>query len=413
MYLRSLQLINYRNFRRLAFSLDEGPIIIVGENAQGKSNLLEAIELLATTKSVRAGSDRELVNWSVSQPSVDGPPIAEPFARITAVVARERAEIHADVLLRLFEAQDDGGNPTVSKTFRINGLPRRALEFVGEINVVSFSPEDVTLVAGSPSGRRRYLDITNTQMSSRYVRTLQRYTKVVEQRNSLLRHLRETGRTDPSLAVWNQELATNAAFLVQERARSVHELGERADRWFRDLGGWGQRLEIRYRPSLAGMEAELEIPPAEHDGSLGRIHSLLLRALGKVETRERQAGVSLIGPHRDDLSFVVDGVDLNVYGSRGQQRLAALALKLGEVDLLAERVGSRPVLLLDDVLSELDERKQQAVVRVAGSGGQTILTATSLDLLQRNALPAASVFHLEAGVLTRDEPPALSLIRGE
>jgi DNA replication and repair protein RecF len=412
-HLRSLQLINYRNFRRLSLTLGDGPTVIVGENAQGKSNLVEAIELLATTKSVRAGTDRELVNWAVAQPSPDGLPIAEPFARISAVVARERAELHADVLLRLSEATDEGGNPTVSKVFRLNGLPRRALEFVGEINVVSFSPEDVTLVAGPPSGRRRYLDITNTQMSARYVRTLQRYGKVVEQRNSLLRTLRESGQTGPSLVVWNQELATNAAFLVQERARSVHELGERADRWFKELGGWGQRLEIRYRPALGGLEGQLEIPPAEFDGSLGRIHSLLLEALARVEPRERAAGVSLVGPHRDDLSFVVEGVDLNVYGSRGQQRLAALALKLGEVDVLQQRVGSRPILLLDDVLSELDERKQRAVVRVASAAGQTILTMTSPELLERNPLPDANVFQLEAGVISPVERPLASVARGE
>src|SRR5207244_789347 len=157
--------------------------------------LLEAIELLATTKSARAGSDRELIHWAVASPT-DELSAAEAFGRINAVVAHPRGETKADVVLRLSEGTDDGASPSVSKSFRINGLPRRALEFVGEINVVSFSPEDVDLVAGPPAGRRRYLDVTNGQMSGRYLRSLQRYNKVLVQRNQLLRQIREHGGQD-------------------------------------------------------------------------------------------------------------------------------------------------------------------------------------------------------------------------
>jgi len=404
-YLRSLQLTNYRNFRRLALTLEDGPTIIQGENAQGKSNLLEAIELLATTKSVRAGTDRELIHWAVLDgESGNGLGRAEPFARVSAVVTHERGELHADIFLRVIDSADDASGPSVSKTFRLNGLPRRALEFIGEVNVVSFSPEDVPLVAGPPVGRRRYLDITNAQMSARYLRALQRYSKVLVQRNHLLRQLRELGRADPSLGVWDQELATNGAFLLQERARSVEALSQFADRWFRELSGWGQRLEIRYRPGLTddGADVLRDIPP-ETDAALGRIHSAFLAALGRAGARERSAGMSLVGPHRDDLGFIVDGIDLNMFGSRGQQRLAALALKLAEVELLHTRVGSRPILLLDDVLSELDARKQEAVLRVAAGVGQTILTVASLDLIDRNRLPGAAVFRLAAGALAREE----------
>jgi DNA replication and repair protein RecF len=398
-HLSSLQLTNYRNFRRLALTLGDEPTIIQADNAQGKTNLLEAVELLATTKSSRAGSDRELVHWAVTAGG-DALSAAEAFGRISAVVAQPRGETKADVVLRVLEAGEDGVTPSVSKGFRINGLPRRALEFVGEINVVSFSPEDVELVAGAPAGRRRYLDVTNGQMSRRYLRALQRYNKVLVQRNQLLRQIREHGGQDYTLPVWDQELATNGAFILQERARSVAGLAAFADRWFRELGGWGQRLEIEYRPALPEAQGVVlgNVPP-ETDAALGGIHSAFTQALDRGRQRDIAAGMSLIGPHRDDLCFAVDGVDMNVYGSRGQQRLAALSLKLAELDLLAARVGSRPILLLDDVLSELDEAKQTAVLRVAAGGGQTLLTVTHMDAIDRNVLPNAPVLHIEAGAL--------------
>jgi DNA replication and repair protein RecF len=399
MYLRSLHLTNYRNFRRLALNLGDEPTIIQADNAQGKTNLLEAIELLATTKSSRAGSDRELIHWAVTS-QTEEVSAAEAFGRISAVVANLRGETKADVVLRLLDGGDDGLGPGVSKSFRVNGLPRRALEFVGEINVVSFSPEDVDLVAGPPAGRRRYLDVTNGQMSSRYLRALQRFNKVLTQRNQLLRQVREQGQHGQTLPVWDQELATNGAYIFQERARSIAGLNAFADRWFRDLGGWGQRLEIGYKPALAEPEGVvLRSVPAESDAALGAIHSAFMQALERGRQRDVAAGVSLIGPHRDDLCFVVDGVDMNTYGSRGQQRLAALSLKLAELDLLAARVGSRPILLLDDVLSELDAGKQMAVLRAAAGEGQTLLTVTHTDAVDRTILPNAPLLHLEAGAL--------------
>jgi DNA replication and repair protein RecF len=396
-YLRSLQLTNYRSFRRLSLNLADGPTIIQGENAQGKTNLLEAVELLATGKSARAGSDRELIHWAVAANAADSGPA---FARINAVVAHPRGETHADVLLRLSDPADDGTQPIASKTFRVNGIPRRALEFVGEINVVAFSPEDVDLVAGSPSGRRRYLDITNGQMSGRYLRSLQRFNKVLVQRNQLLRQSRELGRTDPSLQAWDEELTTHGGFILQERARSVRALAGHAERWFLELGGSG-KLEIRYQPGVAEPEASvLRGIPEQGDAALDAIQTAFRQAFGRVRERERAAATTLVGPHRDDLTFLVDGIDMNVYGSRGQQRLAALSLKLAEMDLLAAHAGSRPILLLDDVLSELDRPKQSAVLQAVVTGGQTLLTVTSLDAIGRTVIAEAPVFRLMSGGLT-------------
>lgn len=402
MHLRSLDLTNYRNFRRIAVTLEEGPTIIQADNAQGKSNLLEAVELLATTKSSRAGSDRELVHWDALKGRDGSPASLEGFARIRAVVARERGDFGAEVVIRAAAEPSEDGNgpagPGAAKLLRLNGVARRAVDFIGQVNVVSFAPADVLLVAGPPHGRRRYLDVTNSQMSSRYLRALQRYTKVLAQRNHLLRHLREERRIDPSLAVWDEELAESGAVLVEERARSVVALSELADRWFDELGGYGQRLQVRYRPAMGGLEAEA-LEGISASQSQEHVKHVFVTALSRWRPRELAAGMSLIGPHRDDLIFVLDGTDLNIYGSRGQQRLAALSLKLAELDLLTERTGSRPILLLDDALSELDQRKQAGVLHAAAGRGQTLLTVTNLDVVDRGALPHAAILHLQAGAL--------------
>jgi DNA replication and repair protein RecF len=400
-HLRTLRLTNYRGFRRLALELTDGPTVIQGANAQGKTNLLEAIELLATGKSSRASSERELIHWDALRNPAGA---HESFARISAAVAHERGEVHADILLRAVEPATADAAPTVAKSFRLNGLPRRALDFIGEINVVAFAPADVDLVAGPPAGRRRYLDVMNAQMSRRYLRSLQRFNKLLIQRNYLLRQIRERNRPDPSLSVWDEELAGSAAFLFQERARSVQALNRFGERWFQELGGWGQHLEVRYQPAIGQEERDVLAEPIDAvDGALGRIHSAVKRSLERASTREQAAGMSLVGPHRDDLSFLVDGVDLNTFGSRGQQRLAALSLKLAELDVLTAELGTRPILLLDDVLSELDPQKQQAVLQVAQGAGQMILTVTDLDSIGGRLASAAGIFRLKAGAVVPDE----------
>lgn len=398
MYVRSLELANFRNFRRLALELADGPTIIRGDNGQGKTNLLEAVELLATAKSARAGAERELIHWAMAEP---GAP--EPFARIRAAVVRQERELRAEVLVRLEGSAQEGGPITAAKTFRLNGLSRRALEFVGAVNAVSFSPLDVGLVSGPPGGRRRYLDVMISQANARYLYALQRYTKVLLQRNHLLRQLRNRGRDpDATLGVWTDQLASDGALLMLERARTVRDLAGLADQWFQQLAGSSQHLGVSYQPSFeAAAAADMAaIPEASSPEGLRWFQVQYVEALRRAEARELAAGVSLIGPHRDDLRLSLDGADLHVYGSRGQQRLAALSLKLAEADLLEARAGSRPILLLDDVLSELDKPRQAAVLELVKARGQSLLTVTSLELVDPRVLPSAPVFHVEDGAVT-------------
>lgn len=401
MYVRSLELTNFRNFRRASIELADAPLLIVGENGQGKSNLLEAIELLATAKSARAGLDRELVNWGALSGG-DGP-LVEAFARIRAAVVSERREQRAEIVIRQLERPATGPatgdtNPAVAKTFRLNGVPKRALEFVGTVKIVAFSPLDVAMVDGPPSGRRRYLDVMNAQINPSYLRALQRYLKVLAQRNHLLRDMRSRGdRNDASLEVWSEQLISQGSFLIAERAHAVDLLTRRADDWFHELAGSGGTLEIGYRPALGA--PSLSVPTEGGDAAAAQVRELFTAELARLRPRELAAGMSLAGPHRDDLRFLLGGVDLQVYGSRGQQRLAALALKLAEADHVGERAGTRPVILMDDVLSELDRKRQDAVLRYVERGGQTLLTLTSRGAIPPGLLSNAAVVQVSDGSL--------------
>ncbi len=397
MYLRSLELTNFRNFRHAELELQDGLTVLVGDNGQGKTNLLEAVELLATARSTRSTSDRELINWDALSPQSGDPP--EAFARIRAAVVREPRELRADVLVRAETSDRSDASRAVSKTFRVNGVPRRAMEFVGTINVVAFSPLDVALVDGSPSGRRHYLDVMNCQASRRYLYSLQRYQKLLLQRNHLLRQSRGRGPDEASLAVWTRELISEGAFLVLERARAVGELTSLADRWFRELRGASDQLEIQYSPGM-GAAASVMLGLSDFgEGQVELVKAALTEEFERVRLREAGAGMTLVGPHRDDLRFRLAGIDLNVYGSRGQQRLAALALKLGEADLLENRSKSRPVLLMDDVLSELDGPRQRAVLQFASRNGQTLLSVTSTDTLERSGVGPMRLVEVAAGSL--------------
>src|SRR5215212_8739448 len=398
MWLKRLALTHFRSYSRLGLELPPGVVVLHGANGQGKTNLLEAVYVLATTKSPRAGGDRELVNWLAR---------AEPqaFARIAASVGRADNEIHVDLLLRA-ESDGDGGNgtgPTVSKQIRVGGLPRRAVEYVGTVNAVLFSPEDVALVGGPPAGRRRYLDITVSQVNPRYLRALQRYNKVLMQRNHLLRQVRDRRQPVALLEPWDAELATSGAYLVAERERLLAALNARLPDLYRSLSGGRGRLEVAYRSTLAtvrpapvalGRVAEAA-PPLPSPALQERFQACL------VAGREREVaqGVSLVGPHRDDIDFLVDGVPQGIYGSRGQQRLGVLALKLAEVEFMRTEIGEPPLLLLDDVLSELDPARQRFVLQTIGDEGQTLLTTTDLGGFEPAFLARAHVYRVEDGAV--------------
>jgi DNA replication and repair protein RecF len=382
-----LSLVNFRNYVRLELDLDPAANVVVGANAQGKSNLLEAIYCLATTKSFRAGSDRELISWQATESELS-------YARLGARVARRAGPLRLDVIVGESLRRGPGAaTATVTKRFKVNGVPKRAFDVIGLVNVVHFAPQDVDLVAGPPAGRRRYLDITIAQIDSRYVRALARYGKVLLQRNHLLRRIRDRQARADQLGFWDEELVGAGAYVVMRRHETVGRLAALGHDLHRQLAGGRELLQIGYRSAL-------EAPPTDGvDARLSQIGASFRRAIEEQREREVLLGASLVGPHRDDLTFEIDRRDVGTYGSRGQQRTVALALKMAEGAFIRESSGEWPIMLLDDVMSELDEVRRGQVLSAVAPDQQVLMTATELDSVDPQFLRRAKLFEVEGGAI--------------
>lgn len=387
MHVTNLSLRDYRNYQRLDLQLDPGITLFYGPNASGKTSVLESLFYLATTRSPRVSADRELVRWeAVGEAGVT------PFARVAAEIHRLAGKVRLEVIVQ--RRADDEGQLTnlATKLVRIDKRPARALDLVGQLRVVLFTPADLTLVDGPPSERRRYIDITLSQLDPHYVRTLAQYQKLVQQRNSLLRAWRERRRpprsVDDELGYWDQELAASGGYLLAERLRAVRELNAIVGPLFCEISAGPTPLEIAY-------QASFELGGALDAGGLSQ---RLGQALRELRRDELARGQTLIGPHRDDLAFTVGEINLGRFGSRGQQRSVTLALKLGEAQLMRQRAGDAPVLLLDDVLSELDvQRRTHLLAAIARPNQQTLLTATDLTDFGTEFLAAATRLRVEEG----------------
>lgn len=395
MHLDHLSLANFRNYARLEVDLPPGVSLMVGANGQGKSNLLEAIYYLATTRSYRAGSDRELINWLAGDEPL-------PYARLVARVRRQGGDVQVELTL-LGQPEKPGEEPrssedngsahlslfqpptsSLQKRIKINGVPRRAVDAIGQVNVVMFGPQDLDLVNGAPALRRRYLDATLCQTNHRYVRALQRYNRIVTQRNHLLRQIGERLASTGELDYWDNELVTLGAAIIVARQDALTLLDGMAREINGQLTNHQEHLRIVYRSSV--------------DLS-GDIVATFRETLTRKRQRDIQAGVSLLGPHRDDLAFLVDGVDMRTYGSRGQQRTVALSLKFAEARYMCGVVGEEPILLLDDIMSELDAQRRNWVLQAIEGGGQVIITATETDHYTAPFLAHTNVISVQAGVI--------------
>jgi DNA replication and repair protein RecF len=411
-YIQHLSLTNFRNYARLELDLPRQPILLHGANAQGKTTLLEAIYYLATGRSPHTHMDRQLISRLV-----EDDPLA--YARLAAEVrapARDAGRaVRLDVTLRPvrlngYQKLKVSGTLTerLAKSVRINGVPRRNLDLLGQLNVVLFLPHDVDLVAGAPAGRRRYLDVALCQADADYTRRLARYDKVVTQRNALLKTLQERGRADAGqLEFWDEELVENGAHIVLARATAVKELQQHAEPIHHELSGGLEHLQLIYHPSLEPAEAPsaqlalgLALPPDLTRRDVAALRADFGERLRRLRREELARGMTLIGPHRDELRFVASGADLGVYGSRGQQRTAVLALKLAEVRWMQARTGERPVILLDEVLAELDTARRAQVLAAVSSAEQSLLTSTDPSLFSADFLRQAHMLRVEAGQIS-------------
>ncbi len=406
MHVTTLNLREFRNLCHIDLSLSPGITLLYGPNAAGKTSLLESLFYLATTRSPRTRFDRELVRWE-AQPEAG----VDPFARLLADVQRATDQIRLEVIVqRPTSEHTTTPNTSSRKIVRINRKQSRAIDLIGQLRVVLFTPADLTLIEGPPAERRRYLDITLSQTNAAYVRNLSHYNKLVQQRNSMLRAWREQRRplraVETELAYWDEQLSTSGGAILAGRLRAVVELNTLVAPIFNDIVGETRPLEITYQPSF-DMPADMSAMPASTGDTAAPpdAKTLAQAMLGHLRTLRRdelQRGQTLIGPHRDDLLFRAAGINLGTYGSRGQQRSAALALKLAEAAWMERCSGDTPVLLLDDVLSELDMQRRAHVLQVINRPDQqTLITATDLGNFDSAFLQSAECLRVEGGQVYR------------
>jgi DNA replication and repair protein RecF len=400
MYLTHLSLTNFRNYARLDLELPQGAILLVGDNAQGKTSILEAIYYLAAFTSFHANHDRQLINFLAGRE-----PLA--VARITADFCRpERGEKNPRHRLEVRLIQESNGNGLLRlrKEALLDGIKHKVNEVVGAFNAVMFLPQTLQVIEGAPEERRRYLNLMLAQAQPRYAQALSQYNHALSQRNALLKLLNERGGDSAQLAEWDELLAAPGAEIIRQRIQAVQELERLATRVHSQLTHGEEVLRVAYDPAYDPL-----LPPARQftlplDAHLDRsglepekIRQGFLESLLRLRSEEIGRGVTTIGPHRDDLRFLANGIDLGVYGSRGQTRTAVLATKIAEVAWLKERTGHWPVLLMDEVLAELDQRRRANLLARLLQCEQALLTTTDLGLFEADFASKARIWRVEAG----------------
>ena len=355
MIVKSIELLNFRNYRELSLLLDERTNIFYGDNAQGKTNILEAVYLSGTTRSHRGSRDRDLIRFG------------EEEAHIRTQIRRRDLEYQIDIHLK----------KNKSKGIAVNGVPiRRASELFGIANFVFFSPEDLGIIKQGPAERRRFLDMELCQLDRVYLHELSGYNRVLAQRNKLLKDLSFRPELLDTLDVWDVQLAEYGKKVIEGREAFTASLGEIVERIHGKLSGGRERLLVSYEKNVSAQE--------------------LYERIRQSREKDVRMKTTSVGPHRDDLLFAADGVDIRKYGSQGQQRTAALSLKLSEIELVKQVAEDTPVLLLDDVLSELDQNRQNYLLNSIHDI-QTLITCTGLDEFVGHRFSINKVFKVVEG----------------
>jgi len=358
MYIESIQLKNFRNYESLELEFDQGTNILYGDNAQGKTNILESIYLCGTSKSHRGSKDKEMIRFEQEE------------SHIRLFVCKNEMQYKIDMHLK----------KNKPKGVAINGIPiRKAKELLGVINVVFFSPEDLNIIKNGPAERRRFTDMELCQLDTIYVSDLSGYNHVLNQRNKLLKDISTNEKLKETIDIWDEQLVQYGIKVIRKRREFIDELNEIASDIHRNLTGGLEEIEISYEPDAA-------------EGSLAE----------KVfinRERDLKLKTSCTGPHRDDFCVMINGIDIRKYGSQGQQRTAALSLKLSEIYLVKKKIHDEPVLLLDDVLSELDSSRQNYLLNSIHDI-QTVITCTGLDEFVSHQFEINKVFHVIKGTVS-------------
>ncbi len=359
MIIKSLELANFRNYETLDIHFDKGTNILYGDNAQGKTNILEAIYVSATTKSHKGSKDKEIIHFDKEE------------AHIRTYLEKEDIEYKVDMHLR----------KNKSKGIAIDGNKiKKAADLMGLLNIVFFSPEDLAIIKNGPSERRRFADMELCQLDSFYLYNLNHYNKIINQRNKLLKDMYFNPGLKETLNIWDSQLVSYGSKIIERRSIFTGQLCDIINEIHSKLSGGKEKLTVKYEPdvSIENFEEKMK----------------------ENQEKDIKSKMTSIGPHRDDFSFIVNDIDIRKYGSQGQQRTAALSLKLSEIELVKKITKDTPVLLLDDVLSELDSNRQNYLLNSIGDI-QTIITCTGLDEFVNNRFEINRIFEVADGVVER------------
>lgn len=360
MKIKSLKLKNFRNYDLLKLEFDDATNIFYGDNAQGKTNILESIYLSGTTKSHRGTKDRDLVQFGKEE------------SHIEAVVEKNGITYQIDMHLK----------KNSPKGIAINKIPiRKASELFGIINIVFFSPEDLNIIKNGPSERRRFIDLELSQLDKVYLNNLSNYNRIVNQRNHLLKDITQQRNLMETLDVWEIQLIQYGNKIIERRKQFVKEINKIISNIHKKLTGQREDINLIYEPSIGNLTLE--------------------QALAKNRERDMKIKSTSVGPHRDDICFMAGDLDIRRFGSQGQQRTAALSLKLSEIELVRQSIHDTPVLLLDDVLSELDKHRQNYLLDSIHDI-QTLITCTGVDEFVNHRFSINKVFHVQDGQVAKE-----------
>lgn len=361
MIVKSLELSNFRNYETLQIEFSPGMNILYGDNAQGKTNILESIYMSGTTKSHKGSKDKEMIRFQQEE------------AHIRTIVNKDSVDYRIDMHIKQHK----------SKGIAINQVPiKKASELFGVLNIIFFSPEDLNIIKDGPAARRRFLDLELCQIDKIYLHNLTKYNQVLNQRNKLLKDLYEHPEYKDTLDVWDQQLLQYGEKIIERRGQFIQDLNEVVFGIHKKLTGNKEVITLSYEPDVT--------------------KRLFAEKLCENRDKDERFGTTSVGPHRDDFAFLIHNIDIRKYGSQGQQRTAALSLKLSEIELVKRVIHDSPVLLLDDVLSELDSSRQNQLLNSL-TDIQTIITCTGLDEFIKNRLKIDKVFHVSNGAIVKED----------
>ncbi|MFD0826771.1 DNA replication/repair protein RecF [Neobacillus sp. M.A.Huq-85] len=370
MYIEQLALKDYRNYETLSVEFENKVNVILGENAQGKTNVMESIYVLAMAKSHRTSNDKDLIRWD------------QEYAKIEGRIQKQYSSLPLQLVIS-----------KKGKKAKCNHIEQQKLsQYVGNLNVVMFAPEDLNLVKGSPQVRRRFIDMEIGQVSPVYLHDMSQYQKILQQRNHFLKMMQIKKQSDQTmLEILTDQFIETAVKIINKRFEFLQLLQKWAEPIHSGISRGVESLKIEYKPSVDVLEGQ----------DLSKMVASFEEKFNKVKTREIERGTTLFGPHRDDLLFFVNNRDVQTFGSQGQQRTTALSVKLAEIELIHSQIGEFPILLLDDVLSELDDYRQSHLLNTIQGRVQTFVTTTSVDGIHHQTLKDASTFEVESGVIKK------------